>query len=290
MVAQSRRKRLTLPVAPLAAAMAGGATSLTFALMPADMLGRLVLRSGIPAVIAAAEPPLGLTARLVLILGVGGLVALLGWFAVFLLVGSRTLSWGGDAVEGPAEDSVPVLRRADAHPDAPARRPLFANRDLGTPFLEVRAAGAATVEPIVAANDSEFRVAAAQPLPLKRAPIDLPHDLDLPIAAFDPLAMAAASTRSSTGKSPASAPVGERPQLFDPGERFETFPLMPPAPVDIAPPSTPRPRDPIETQATITALLERLERGVTDRNDRPPRRPESLEDTLGALRRMATRG
>ena len=38
---------------------------------------------------------------------------------------------------------MPVLRRADAHPDAPPRRPVFANSDLGTPFLDVKA------EPIV---------------------------------------------------------------------------------------------------------------------------------------------
>ncbi len=38
---------------------------------------------------------------------------------------------------GPSEKAAndpPVLRRADAHPDAPARRPIFAGSDLGTPL------------------------------------------------------------------------------------------------------------------------------------------------------------
>ena len=32
-----------------------------------------------------------------------------------------------------SEPEAPRLRRADAHPDAPSRRPLFAGRDLGEP-------------------------------------------------------------------------------------------------------------------------------------------------------------
>ena len=43
-----------------------------------------------------------------------------------------------------------VTRRADRHPDAPAREPVKAMRDLGTPFLDVGAAfgGLCTVDNI----------------------------------------------------------------------------------------------------------------------------------------------
>jgi hypothetical protein len=34
------------------------------------------------------------------------------------------------------EEAAPRLRRADAHPDAPSRRPISAGRDLGDPFQE----------------------------------------------------------------------------------------------------------------------------------------------------------
>ncbi len=311
MVANPHRQRLILPVAPLGGAALGLMTAIAFALIPGEILDRLILRSGIAAIIAAAEPPLGMTARIVLALMGGGTVALLGWFALFLVLGSRTLALGGEAL-APADpdtgDSVPVLRRADAHPDAPSRRPVFANRDLGTPFLEVRARQAI--------NDAELGDPALAPLPMSLGSIDLPVDLDMPLSAFDPDAIGvpldftpvpprAVSPRPAAAAPPPLiipplVPAAERRQIFEPTERFETFELTPMVRTDATEPPMPRAepsREPRDTQATITALLERLERGVTHRNAHPPApavkrqaRPEDgLQDTLGTLRRMATR-
>ena len=292
MVAQSRRQRLTLPVAPLAGALVGIMPAAMFALVPGDMLGRLILRTGIAAIIPAAEPPLGFTARLVLILMCGGGAALVSWFAVFLITGSRTIMFGSDVAstdDADPDQEAPVLRRADAHPDAPSRRPVFANRDLGTPFLDVRARH--LVADDAPAPDSDF---AQAPLPLRRETLDLPDDLDQLLSVFDPGAM----PPSAAPAPPVSAPVPPRQQIFAPTERFETFELTPmvrPTPGDPAPPAT-EPRTPRDTQATIAALLERLERGVTTRADRAPvpdvsrmKRDEGLQETLVSLRRMATR-
>lgn len=304
MVANPHRQRLILPVAPLGGAALGLITAIAFALIPGEILDRLVLRSGIAAIIAAAEPPLGMTARIVLALMGGGTIALLVWFALFLILGSRTLVLGGEVVadaDPDNGDSVPVLRRADAHPDAPSRRPVFANRDLGTPFLEVRARqaieGADAIDP------------AAAPLPMSEGPVDLPVDLDLPLSAFDPGAIGMsvdptpvpplAATTPPLTIPPLVSPT-ERRQIFEPTERFETFELTPMVRTDSAAPAEPRqepPREPRDTQATITALLERLERGVTHRNARPPspavkrhvHGEDGLNETLGTLRRMATR-
>lgn len=320
MVAKPRRQRLILPVAPLGGAVMGLVTAVIFALVPGDMLGRVILRSGIPAIIAAAEPPLGMTARIVLALMGGGTIALLGWFALFLVLGTRTVMFGAEAVVEPDPDTgegAPILRRADAHPDAPSRRPVFANRDLGTPFLEVRAR-----EPL----DE------AAALPISRGPVDLPIDLDQPLSAFDPGAIGkSVPVMPATPAMPAFAIPPEptddvepvlsmmappplvttpaRRQIFEPTERFETFELTPMVRTEPSAPPEPRrePRaEPRDTQATINALLERLERGVTDRNARPPapaakrdirvesrsadRAGDRLEDTLGTLRRMATHG
>lgn len=275
MVSSFRRSRLTLPVAPTAAVLTGLATAAGFAFMPGDTLERLVNASGLPAVVAAAEPPLGGNARAVLIMLGGGFVGLLVWFGLWPLLGSRsvTLRWPakqqGDEVGMPP---VPVLRRGDAHPDAPPRAPLFAHRELGTPFLDIHARLVAgpldTAGDAIAAFDEEREV---------------PDDLDMPLAAFDPAAFAAA-----TGE-PVPLP------RFAPGERIETFELTPirrdPVPIFAQPLSrdadTPRPaaRD---TEATITALLERLERGVSTRSDRLPR--ASADAARGALRRIATGG
>ena len=252
-----RPQHLILPVAPLAAAIIGLCTAGMFALVPTELLESLVVDSGIAAVLSAAEPPLGLTARLALALVCGGGVALVAWFGLFLLFGTRTVvvqrtgRGGGDA---------PVLRRADSHPDAPARRPLFANTDLGTPFLEVRAR-AKHADADVIESVPVVEVKAIAPPPPERP---LPVDLDQPLAAFDP----AAVPEEPIDWFPPPAQLLPRRQTFDPGERFETFPLTPPAPV-AAPVSSPEAvrRDPSET---IHALLDRLERVAARRETSGP--------------------
>lgn len=148
MVALSRPDLISkLPVrgAVLAAAIAGvGVVAL-----PAASLEAVVQSTGIAALLPVAAPPLGVTARGLLALGVGMLVAAVAWSALFLLFGEG----GVFAATAPAADGVPAVRRADAHPDAPPRRPL----------------SAAELEE-----------------PLDRT---LPADLDTPMAALDPEAI-----------------------------------------------------------------------------------------------------
>ena len=291
MVAQSRRQRLTLSLAPLPAAPLVGVacavlTAALFALIPVATLETLIMRSGIAAVLAAAEPPLGSTARIALILVGSAFVGSVAWFGTFLAVGTRTLSFGGRRAEG----AVPVLRRADAHPDAPARAPLFAARELGTPFLDIHApqttddgVEAPSIAPAFDLPDDQ----APRPLPIMRSPIDLPSDLDQPLAAYDP---AAIPDVPMAPPAPPPAALAPRPQVIDAGERFETFELTPVVRRDDAVSAPMAPRAPIDTRASLTALLERLERGVSDRADRPTPPQEGIEETLGELRRMAMRG
>jgi hypothetical protein len=340
MVAFPRRQRLNLPIAPLAAALVGGVMALAFALMPSGILEDLVIDSGIASVVSAAEPPLGLTARAVLILIGGGGMAMIAWFALFLMFGTRSIVIQRSADSG-AEEKAPVLRRADAHPDAPARRPVFANRDLGTPFLEVRAERPvhkraeepelkqslpakpdiedAHFEPVpeapVVAPIAAAPIAAAPMIadvaPTVAEPVDtvadertIPADLDMPLAAFDPEAIP--EEPADWAPSPISILRTPRQQVFDPGERFETFELTPmvrkseaaPEPAH-APAQSPaqalaaarRERDP---SASIHALLDRLERGVSRRESvpPPPSEPtpdEAIQQALVTLRRLATR-
>jgi hypothetical protein len=126
------RNALDLPVAALAAL---AAAFVAFAL-PGDLLADMVGASGLPSLIAAAEPPLGLTARI----AIGAAGAALTFGLVILLL--RWLDRSGlDAPEARApqsEDDAPRLRRRDAHPDAPGRRPISAARDLGEPAPPVR--------------------------------------------------------------------------------------------------------------------------------------------------------
>jgi hypothetical protein len=327
---------MNLGVATLGGIVMGVAAAAALAIAPAPLVEGLVMDSGLPAVLAAAEPPLGLTARAGLSLGVGGVVALFGWFACFLMFGSRTLSLGREAPVSEEAVPTPVLRRADAHPDAPARAPLLATRDLGVPFLEITAKPKqtnldsdvpkrVTAEPLFAAPAPESVVEDSEPMlldqPIAAAEVhaevhgapaeqDLPLDLEQPMAAFDPDAILDFPMPPSVAPLPLRR---KRPAVFDETERFEIFELTPPIrprpapPPSLRPAPRPEPRAQDEaiatprTDATIHALLERLEKGVVKKGIATGMetaaspvahgrdQDRGLEDALVTLRNLARR-
>lgn len=277
---------MNLPIAPLVAGVLGGAVALCALAVPMPVLEALVMDSGIPAVLAAAEPPLGFTARAGIALAGGGVVALFSWFALSVLVGARGVTIGGAETPDFHAVATPVLRRADAHPDAPPRPPLLATRDLGMPFLDIRSPAEPVAEEPVAERTQELLV--EQPLP---------RDLDQPLSAFDPHAvpdvpMPVPEALPSLARAP-------RPPLFDETERFEVFELTPPV-REPAPRLVVRSEEAItrpETEATVHALLERLERGVVRKAAVAPApvrverraKERGLEDALVTLRNLARR-
>lgn len=230
-----RHRRLIVPLAPAFGGALGLAVAAAIAVMPAGLLESLVMKSDIPAVLTAAQPPLGATARVLLLLIGGGGVALFAGLGLWLVFGDRRITLG----RVPRDPELPQLRRADSHPDAPPRALVRAHRDLGAP------PPAATPE---------------------RA---LPADLDAPLAEYDPGAI----PDVPRAPIPSVAPLVrfERPQLIDPGDRFETFDLTPAAASS-------------EPTATLHALLDRLERGFARR----PQPGGGLDRALGDLRRLAS--
>jgi hypothetical protein len=217
------------------------------ALMPNATLETLVWSSGVASLIPVAAPPLGTTARVLLALGGGVLVAALLWSSLFLLFGPG----GVFAKRAPREDGMPVIRRADAHPDARPRRPMSA-ADLGTPMMEVG---------IGSARD-------------ERA---IPIDLDLPLAAYDPKAMRPVPMEAMRPIAPlvqtsVVAPVIEavstaEPETFLTVRAARVFEVpVEPGPERIAPTPVVRPSRPaVESTAplSIEALLLRLEQGAS---------------------------
>lgn len=117
---------LDLPVA----ALAGIAVAFAAVAVPAEAIERLVEASSLPALLSAAEPPLGAKARVALAAG-GALIVFLLVFALL-----RRLDGGGRRAAAADEESEaetpPRLRRRDFHPDAPPRPPLLV-RELGEP-------------------------------------------------------------------------------------------------------------------------------------------------------------
>jgi hypothetical protein len=153
-------------VAALAALSAG---FVAFA-MPESLFSSLVETSRLPDFVAAAQPPLGETARFAAV----GAAFLLTFAAVWALMAALGRVPAARKPEPEAE--APRLRRADAHPDAPARRPLLA-RDLGEPLdLEDFPEAEPEAEPAFA--EAELR-----PLP----PFLVPQEPELePAAAAEP--------------------------------------------------------------------------------------------------------
>ena len=288
---------MNLPLAPLAAALLGAAAALGVLVMPVAVLESLVMDSGLPAELSAAEPPLGFTARAMLAAGAGGIAALLGWFIAFILVGTRGLSVGNEGEAETEAPHTPIIRRADAHPDAPPRPPLLATRDLGTPFLEVRAASN-DVAPPEYVDEVDAPEPAFAAMPVEQP---LPSDLSQPLAAFDPRAV----PERPRPKPVPLAPLRRepRPAIFDETERFEVFELTPPVRPKPAPAPAMQMRAPPEriarpeTDASVHALLERLERGVVRKGlassivaePRPRDAERGLEDALVTLRNLARR-
>ena len=122
-----------VPFAPVVAVLFGLVAGILVAATPGWLLERGVAASGLPDLIAAAAPPLGNKARIMAVA-----VAAFGTAAVLWLVLmpiGKVLAPGkaesqGDHIE---DDSSRIEH--PPHPDAPARRPLFAESDLGAPFM-----------------------------------------------------------------------------------------------------------------------------------------------------------
>jgi len=113
-------------------ALAAGALGFLVFAMPENVFSDLIVQSGLPGFLPSAEPPLGMKARAAVIAA----VALLVFALVLLLLRGvdRLSARPAKAAPEPAlaESEAPRLRRADAHPDAPAPRPILAGRDLGS--------------------------------------------------------------------------------------------------------------------------------------------------------------
>ena len=110
--------------------------------IPGAALGALVVKTGLPALVPAAAPPLGFTAHLLVAFAMAGFGG-----AVGLALGLRLRPAGAQPVR-PAETATPApapapeaddvykVRARDAHPDAPPRRPLVLTEALGEPLGE----------------------------------------------------------------------------------------------------------------------------------------------------------
>lgn len=296
MVATPPTKNLLSTIILAVAILAGVGVAAGIATAPGVMLDALVERSGLATFYPAALP-VGVTTRTALALLAGGLVGAIG-FAGSLTVRptKRVVAVADpDEVDGTGgatamELPPPIVRRADAHSDAPPRRPIRASSELGAPLP---IAGEENARPIteppsvpelVPEPVSHVAAPVVEPaVPAGPPPVaELPDDLDQPLAAFDPAAIPAEPL----------APVRALPPLVRAAPPAEPVAVEPTP----APPVAQEEED--HGNESIGALLARLERGRLARR-REAAVPtaastaaepvESLDVTLQRLRQLAAR-
>jgi hypothetical protein len=149
------------------AALAGGSVAFATYAMPDSLFTQIVVASRLPELLPAAQPPLGDTARWAAVAAAGIVTAILVWALLRALdhVPARRLPQARTApADGEPSADTPRVRRADAHPDAPTRRPLRAGRELGEPAEEAPPAED-TLDLVEEAPEERFADLIPQPLP-----------------------------------------------------------------------------------------------------------------------------
>ncbi len=248
MVAHVSGERMRLPLVPLAALLVGGVFALSAAAAPTALLDTVFAENGICGWLSL---PWSEAARPMVMVATGAIGSGAGALAA-LLAPARRPADVVPLVEAEDVTRMPIIRRADAHPDARPRPPLRVDQEVDLPAPPL-----------------------GMPLSIAAAAMterDIPVDLDQPLAAFDPEAI-------PTVPLPPPVPP-RRERMADAGARAGL--ARDPAERLVRP----------ETDATVHALLDRLERGVVRRNQgvqgRGKARPErSPEDALATLRNLA---
>jgi len=173
MAATFSLERVRHHIIPAVASLIGLGVAVGIVTVPSDVLNAAVDRGGFSSVLPAAASPIGATGRTLIALLAGLLIAACGFAPQLkaMLVERVDAFARRPHAAAAGEGDTPVVRRADAHPDAPPRRPIRAASDLGDPL------------PIFGEED---RRSAPLPPPPERS---LPDDLDRPLADFDPAAV-----------------------------------------------------------------------------------------------------
>jgi hypothetical protein len=105
------------------------------------LLESLVLKTKIDLLIPAAAPPLGVTARLLVALGLAAFGAMLGAIIARRLARPRPVERTRKRANLSTRDEGMQVRSRDAHPDAPARRPISVTEELGADGMSPAAPG-----------------------------------------------------------------------------------------------------------------------------------------------------
>lgn len=292
------------------AALVGVGAALAVLSTPVGLVEMLVASSGMTEVLPSAAPPLGLKARLLVALftammAAAVMVTMRGDPSTAQIIGngagrrkgaqgarkmgfalSKLTALARARMGSPVHRDAPILRRADAHPDAPSRPPIFASRDfVGLDIFARTEPGHRAL--VVKAEPKKDPIVPAMGLDMPSAPPPLPDDLlmqpGFALSAGEP---AEAALRPSIGfgmpepeLTPEAEPEPEpEPEMTlrdadDAPESAAAVVAATPAPAPVIPPSapdamarTPEIATPAPVQElSVAELTERLERGLAAR-------------------------
>ena len=256
-----------LPFAPVIALMFGGVAAVLVLATPVWMLEQGVVGSGLPTLFGAAEPPLGLTAQVLLSVLAALAVGAAGFLSMIPISKLLSRPRRGAFEVKPMRFRPPDTEQESEWPVAGfARPPIFADRDLGAPFMSNEALVAAPVE--------KEEVAVGEELVLDELYEEIePDSYEEPVFEVEPLA----PSWAHIGAAPVPIP---EVSLAEPPESTwnET----------IAPTTThPEVKEAAPGAESISSLVLRLERGIDQRSIPSSADPFSADAALGALDRLA---
>jgi hypothetical protein len=139
-----------IPTAAFAATLFGASAAILIICMPQWIFERVIVSTGLPSVLPLAKPPLGQTARILTAILSAIFVSGVLWISLTRI--SKMLKANRPKARGSRIDPV----RGDA---AVHRRPIFAERDLGAPFMSDEAMAIAKDELVVDAAGEQEAVA-----------------------------------------------------------------------------------------------------------------------------------
>ena len=264
------------------AGFAGAAFAFAAFFMPEWRLTQLSLATGLADIFPPARPPLGFTARALFAVAVGFVAA--GGSLLLLRLAERRPVAKRETTEADAPPEPIRLRRADAHPDAPPRRPLVA-RDLGEPdevqepLLQSKPA---REEELLLAPEAELPafLIEQEPETAEAEPIEAEDDTPLVWPSAEPAPEPETATEEAEPVAAAPASVPEA--------------VAAPAP-EVQPEPAPEP------EPSISKLMQRLEFGLAKRERAAPLDPAGvvapaddavghrLRSAIGDLQKLAAR-
>ncbi|MFM9853431.1 MAG: hypothetical protein ACKVOJ_11590 [Sphingomonadaceae bacterium] len=245
-----------IPFAPVVAIAFGLMSAILVFAMPLWRFQQFVMLSGLPNVLSFARPPLGDTARGLAALALGLGVASLLWLGLSALSALAKNRTRGAKARGRRIEPATVPPSGET--GIPQRRPIFAERDLGAPFMS---------DEVIAKQNSPLPSASAAPVPVPPLPRGEAVDMH----------------------------TKPQPPLFAPTSPFAAAPppidivAQPPAADAIlAPPSPPAARtEPLTSEPSVADLMARLDAALDRRMQRGTNQPAgdiaSLRQALGGL-------